>query len=320
MDIPATPKFRMLHVKKLSPAVMSRIRNGHKVRLMEGQGTQLIVHPEQYDAIANAFLKKKGVQVALSHSEIDANRSVEGEGIFGKKFDKKLKKAGIKNVAYAIGNVVKPLVQEGIQTAAMAATAYGVPPSVTEKLAATANQYLDNPKSLQGKKGLKELKKRAIDVGMEAAAPLAAEYGMDLGALKATLQSAGSAGPPTSAKQLKAQARGAAEGAVLGRLQQFVDARRTSSAPQPVSTDLYDQMDRDGIIGNGMMRGAGHCPMCCGSGLYAGAASGRGFPGMAPARGISKKFVNMSRKLMGGELQALQSQALDANYAFKYAR
>ena len=30
-----TPRMKMLSVKKLSPAVMSRIRNGHKVRLME---------------------------------------------------------------------------------------------------------------------------------------------------------------------------------------------------------------------------------------------------------------------------------------------
>ena len=108
---------------------------------------------------------------------------------------------------------------------------------------------------------------------------------------------------------------------MLGKLQEMVDARRSASAPMPVSTDLYSQMDQDGILGNGMMMGRGQCcQMCKGSGLYAGAASGRGLPGMAPARNISKKFVSVSKKLMGGELQALASQPMDANYAFKYAR
>ena len=311
-----TSGLKMMRVKKLSPAVMSRIRNGHKVRLMEGQGTQLVVHRDQFDAIAKSFLKNKGIQIALSPSEIEANRSVEGEGIFGKKADKVMKKLGVKKVAYAVGAVVKPLVKEGIQTAAMAAQAYGVPPSVTEKLEATANQYLDDPKSLQGKKGVKELKKRALDMGIEAAAPMAAEYGIDLDELKSTLKSAKSA--PTSKKEMKAAVRGKAEGAVLGKLQQMVDARRSASAPMPISSDLYSQFDSDGIIGNGMRRGC--CEMCKGSGLYAGAASGRGLPGMPPMRSISKKFVNVSKKLMGGEIQALASQPMGANYAFRYAR
>lgn len=308
--------MKMMNIKKLSPAVMSRIRNGHKIRVMEGQGTQLVVHPHQYDAIAKAFLKKKGIQIALSPNEIQANRSVEGEGIFGKKFDKALKKAGVKKVAYAVGNVVKPMVQEGIQAAKMAAEAYGVPPSVAEKLAGTASQYIEDPKSLQGKKGLRALKKTAIDVGLEAAAPMAAEYGIDLEQMRGVLESAGSA--PTSKKQMKQALKGKAEGAMLSKLQEMVDSRR-SSAPMPVSTDLYSQFDTDGIIGNGMMKKR-CCEMCKGSGLYAGAASGRGMPGMAPARDISKKFVNVSRKLMGGEIQALSSQPLEANYAFKYAR
>ena len=54
--------MKMIEVKMLSPAVMSRARNGHKVRLMKGTGTQLVVKPEQFDAIEKAFLKNKGVQ------------------------------------------------------------------------------------------------------------------------------------------------------------------------------------------------------------------------------------------------------------------
>ena len=313
--------MKLIRVKKLSPAVMSRMRNGHKVRLMQGEGTQLIVHESQWSPIHRAFLKNKGVQVALTPTEITANATVEGEGIFGKKADKVMKKLGVKKVAYAVGSVVKPLVKEGIQTAGMMAEAYGVPPSVVNKLEQTANQYLDDPKSLQGKKGLRALKKTAIDMGIEAAQPYADEYGIDLGEIKSALQTAGTkkAGVPMSAAQAKTAVRAKGESMMLGKLQELVDSRRSKSSP--MSTDLYDQMDRDGIIGNGM-RGRGQCcQTCAGSGLYAGAASGRGIFGAAsskmPAR-MGKKFVNMSRKLMGGELQALQSQAADANWAFRY--
>jgi hypothetical protein len=322
------PRMKMLSIKKLSPAVMSRIRNGHKVRLMEGTGTQLVVHPEQFDAISKSFLKKKGIQVALSPSEIDANRVVEGEGIFGKKFDKALDKAGIKKAVYKVGAVLKPLAQEAVGAAQMAAISYGVPPSIAAKIGDTASQYIEDPKSLQGKKGLKELGKRGLSVASEVAEMGANYAGIDPSMIedakasvkeaKAMKKQAKEMKKMTSGKQMKSMARGQAESAVLGKLQQMVDARRSVSAPMPVSTDLYSQFDRDGIIGNGMRSGC--CQMCKGSGLYAGAASGRGLPGMAPARDISKKFVNVSKKLMGGELQALSSQPLDANYAFKYAR
>jgi len=322
------PRMKLLSVKKLSPAVMSRIRNGHKIRLMEGTGTQLVVHPNQYDAITHAFLKKKGIQISLSPPEIDANREVEGEGIFGKKADKAFKKAGIKKAIYKVGAVLKPLAQEALGAAEAAAVAYGVPPSVASKIGATANQYLDDPKSLQGKKGLKELGKRGLSVASDLA-EYGAEYaGVDpsqIAEMKASVKQAKemrkmAKGAPTSKNEMLSMARGKAEGAMLGKLQEMVDARRSSSAPMPVSTDFYSQLDADGIIGNGMMR-RGCCEMCKGSGLYAGAASGRGLHGMPPARSIAKKYVNVGKKfLMGGELQALQSQAMDANYAFKYAR
>jgi hypothetical protein len=284
---------------------------------MKGEGTQLVVSPENYDAISRSFLKNKGIQVALSPTEIDANRVVEGTGIFGKKVDKALKKAGVKKFAYKAAAALKPLAQETIDLGAQAAM-MAAPQLAPAIMAAqsTAQQYLDDPKSLQGKKGLRELKKRAIDVGVEAAAPLAAEYGVDMKELKAMME----AGSSSSAPMTMASVRAKGEDAVLSRLQQMVDARR-ASAPAAVSTDFYDQVDRDGIIGNGMRMKASKCLMCSGSGLYAGAASGRGMAsmaGMPPKKDISKKYVSVSRKLMGGELQALQSQAADANWAFRY--
>lgn len=306
--------MKMIKVKMMSPAVMSRARNGHKVRLMQGEGTQLVVMPEQYTQIEKAFLKNKGIQVALSPAEIDANRSVEGSGIFGKKVDKALKKAGVKKFVYKVGTAVKPLAMELIDKGAEAASMFAPELAPAISMAqSTAKQYLDKPSSLQGKKGVKELKKRALEAGAKAAAPLAAEYGIDVNEMKAMLES-GSEVPMS-----KAEMRAKGEDAVLGKLQQLVDARRSKSAPAPISTDLYGQFDTDGILGNGMrmVKGGKSCPMCRGGGLYAGAASGRGMPGMAPMRKISTKFVDLSRKLMGGQLQALESQAADANFAFR---
>ena len=306
--------MRMIKVKMMSPAVMSRARNGHRVRLMKGEGTHLVVMPDQYTQIEKAFLKNKGIQVALSPTEIDANRSVEGSGIFGKKFDKALKKGGVKKFVYKAASALKPLAMEMIDKGAEAASMFA--PELAPAIMAaqsTAKQYLDKPSSLQGKKGVKELKRRALEAGAEAAAPLAAEYGIDVKEMKAMLESGSEV--PMSRTEMRAKG----EDAVLGKLQQMVDARRTRSAPAPVSTDLYSQFDSDGILGNGMMkkRGCKNCPMCSGSGLYAGSASGRGMPGMSPLRKTSTKFVNLSRKLMGGELQALESQAMDANFMFR---
>jgi hypothetical protein len=304
--------MKMIKVKMMSPAVMSRARNGHRVRLMKGEGTQLVVSPDQYSQIEKAFLKNKGIQVALSTQEIDANKMIEGSGIFGKKFDKGLKKAGIKKFVYKAASAVKPLAMELIDKGAEAASMFApeLAPAIT-MAQSTAKQYLDKPSSLQGKKGVKELKRRALEEGVRAAAPLAAEYGIDVNEMKAMLESGSDV--PMSRTEMRAKG----EDAVLGQLQQMVDARRSRSAPAPVSTDLYSQFDSDGILGNGMKGGCKHCPMCSGSGLYAGAASGRGMPGMAPMRKISTKFVDLSRKLMGGELQALDSQAMDANFAFR---
>ena len=310
--------MKKISVRPMSASVMSRIRNGHKVRLMKGEGTQLIVMPEQYTQIEKAFLKNKGIQVALSPPEIAANRQIEGgAGIFGKKGDALLKKMGVKKFAYKAASAVKPLAMDLIDQGAAAATMYAPQLAPVIGLASgAAKQYLDKPSSLQSKKGLRELGNKAIDVGLEAAAPMAAQYGVDLSELKALMKEAqkSSATTPTTS----VRARG--EDAMLEQLQRMVDTRRSRPTSAPISTDLYAQFDADGILGNGMMskRGCKNCPMCSGNGLYAGAASGRGLPGMAPLRSTSKRFVNLSRSLMGGDLQALNSQAMDANFAFRY--
>ena len=152
-----------------SPKQLSKLRNGHAVRIKHGTGFNLIVHPENYHLISRAFNKNTGVQVRLTPEEIDANRSFSpeqhaklqetqpettGQGIFGKAGDKALKKLGIKKIAYKVGDIVKPHVKTAIKTGLTAgATALGayapelipVLPYAVNATSMLANDYLDNP-------------------------------------------------------------------------------------------------------------------------------------------------------------------------------
>ena len=62
---------------------MSKLRRGLPARVMAGEGTQICVHPHQFDAISRAFLKNKGINVKLSPPEVEQNLTIEGSGIFG---------------------------------------------------------------------------------------------------------------------------------------------------------------------------------------------------------------------------------------------
>jgi hypothetical protein len=65
----------MHHIKiKASPLQLSKLRNGHKVRIMDGEGCNLIVHPNTYHLVSRAFTKNKGINVQLSPEEIQANK------------------------------------------------------------------------------------------------------------------------------------------------------------------------------------------------------------------------------------------------------
>ena len=100
---------------------LSRLRNGHKVRLTTGEGC-LIVHPDRYDTLERTFMRGKGMCVQLSPDEIMSNK-MEGEGIFGKKFDKFIKKIGIKKEVYALGDKLKGPVKKAIRAIASKAPA-----------------------------------------------------------------------------------------------------------------------------------------------------------------------------------------------------
>jgi hypothetical protein len=171
-------------VIKASPKQLSKLRNGHKVRIskgdIEGGGFNLIVNPANYNLATKAFGKGKGVMVALDSEELSANRQVEGNGIFGK-IKRGFKKAGksIKKGAEFVGdNIVKgakskvgkqilttlakEALEKGLPALAMgAATALGQP-----ELAPVAGKVA----GLAGKQASKAVAKEIEGMGLYAGA------------------------------------------------------------------------------------------------------------------------------------------------------
>ncbi len=100
-----------------SPKQLSRLRNGHRVRIknpVSGMGFNLIVDPSKFDAATRSFSRGSAYQIQLTPDELMANRQavdegeIEGEGIFAggkmkigkafKKLGKKLESTGKKAV------------------------------------------------------------------------------------------------------------------------------------------------------------------------------------------------------------------------------
>ena len=97
--------------------------------------------------------------------------AIEGTGIFGKKVDEKLKKAGIKKLAYKLGDSVKPMVKTAIDAGIVMAGAQV--PMLTPALmglGGVAKQYLDKPGDFGV--GGNDLPKAATPDGMAAQAAM----------------------------------------------------------------------------------------------------------------------------------------------------
>jgi len=96
----------------LSKGQLSKLRNGHVVRVKKGTGFNLIVNPGNYNIVSRAFSVNKRAQISLSSEEMNMNKnispeqaaeldsslsSIEGTGIYagkglGKIINKELKK------------------------------------------------------------------------------------------------------------------------------------------------------------------------------------------------------------------------------------
>lgn len=164
----AMSELKKIGIGGISAKQLSRLRNGHKVRVGSGLG-QLVVHPSRYDAMERTFHKGKNMTISLSPEELMANREIGGEGIFGPGFDRFLKKIGIKKQVYAFGDKIKGPVKKAINAfvdkapaalgAAGAALATAVGQPELAPLAISAGKFIGEKarnytkKHLTGKKG-----------------------------------------------------------------------------------------------------------------------------------------------------------------------
>lgn len=173
---------------KVSDKQLSKLRNGHKVRVkpdIEGKGILLIVNPQNYSLMTRSFKKMKGSEIALSPEEIQANKEaapqMEGKGIFGKKFDrfveKKIGKAN-KKILYRIAEQGKPIAQTALAglIGAASAAAIGAAPELSPYIlpaAATATtlstDYIANPSKYQSKEGKRIAAKAGKDTALTVA-------------------------------------------------------------------------------------------------------------------------------------------------------
>lgn len=154
---------------------MHKLRKGKKVRVKKGKGVHLIVSPETYHLASRSFAKGNGADIQLSHEELEHNLGLTpeehqelsethmtGGGIFGPKFDRFLEKRGLRDVAYELGDKIKPYAKAGAVGAITAGAAglgalgtfgsggtlaplapYLIPASAG--LSALAVDYIDNP-------------------------------------------------------------------------------------------------------------------------------------------------------------------------------
>jgi hypothetical protein len=111
-----------INISKLTPKVLSRLADGLPIRIKGGHDVKLVIDKNSSRKIKNAFFKGKGITKSFSPSEIDENMKLAGKGIFGKRFDKFLKRLGkkagfnVKKAVYKVGDVIKPIVKKTIKS------------------------------------------------------------------------------------------------------------------------------------------------------------------------------------------------------------
>lgn len=285
----------------LSKKQMSRMRNGHKVRVkppMKGEGVSVIFNPANYSIITRTFSRNKGVDIALSPEEIMANQEasaspeMEGQGIFGKSFDRAVGKIigkRARKVLYDTAREYLPEAQMALTGGlASGATALGVSqpwlapylPTAVAGLSALGSDYLADPSKYQSmfgsdkRKSAKTIASRYIqDRALES---LNRELGTNMGNLS----------------------RASLEEAAANRARAELDAMA-----------VRQQRRR-----RGLRYDESYTPPMDGQGLYT--SSGRGL--YASSRNRSGGAVGINSGFIQRQPQALQSQPFDVNFQFRH--
>ena len=300
---------------KVSPKQMSKLRNGHKVRVkpaiegMEG-GSILLVSPMNYSIATKTFSKNKGFELSLSPEELMANKeqapSMQGQGIFGKKFDVGVEKAlgtrGKKRVYQYAREVLNPLAKGAITaglTAGASSLALAQPELIpfiapaVPTLSYMAFDYLDRPSSYQSNAGGPRSRQAKTLAGQylqdQALSNINSQLGTNMGNLsKAAIGQA----LEDKAKQQLTQSATEAQQALIMRIKNGFENMNTLSAEEK---KLLKGTQFDYMVGNGLYPS--------GKGLYLGSRQGGAIVGNNG--GLIHKH------------QALVSQPLSSNYQFR---
>ena len=313
--------MKRVSIKRPSDRIISRMRNGHAVRMMKGEGLDIMMKPAKIIKMAKKFMTGKGIQISLDPEELAENKGMEGCGIFGKKADKAFKKAGIKKAVYAVGSVAKPFVQEGIKAAEAMAIAYGVPPTIASKIGDTAAQYVDDPESLQGKKGLRELKKRGIELGQEGLDMATSEFGVDKIDLAGIVKKATPKKGAPPAPSMRQQAQSFKQQGVTSLAEKLAARFAETSgqglyAGRGIGLGMFSKIRKEAMDAAAPMRRSMTAPPMrmptMGMGIGLGMRTGLG-----RAARLAERSVMGRGALIGGEISpALMSQPYAANYQF----
>ena len=109
--------YHEISIKTPSASQLAKMRNGQSFRIARGNGIRLVVDSDRIKDIGNKFLKDKKHTMTMTMDEIKHN--MRGNGIFGRKADAWMKKAGIKSAVYAAGDALKPMAHTAIDAGAV---------------------------------------------------------------------------------------------------------------------------------------------------------------------------------------------------------
>jgi hypothetical protein len=227
----------------------------------------------------------KGLQMRMSPEELMENRKITGgAGMFGKKFDKKLKQAGVKKLVYSLGAAAKPFAQEGISTLGTMADFYA--PGLGTAAATAANDYMDRPSDYH-KAGRETIKsgRQAYKEGRDA-------YAMDAGMPTGNYKQRGIDMLTEEIRDRTGQNVGTLDRASLG-----------TAMANRASAELNRRLERAQSQGQGLYAGRG-----LGAGLYGG---------MAMPMRREYHSIGGRHSMMGAGVPALVSQPFGVNYQFR---
>ena len=109
-----------LSIDTLSKRQLSKLKNGHSVRVKSGKSHPILISAKSHKKAMNTFKKSKGMNLTLTKDEVEANL-MSGGNLWGK-IRHAFKKVARNPVVKEVARSVQPIVKQGINTAIQAGT------------------------------------------------------------------------------------------------------------------------------------------------------------------------------------------------------